>query len=89
MRAGPHRCPKRSVRSRGQVLYASPVHIIHGPIRGKRIDAASLGTAHIAISRNNDIGGQTWSAIYLDGLMDRITMELDGRCVLREGKLLP
>lgn len=62
-------------------------HIIPGGMRGTRRDAARLGTAHIGIGRNNDIGGKTWSAIHLDSLMDQVTIELDGHCVLKEGVL--
>jgi len=63
-------------------------HIIPGPLRGTRRDAGRIGTAHIAIGRNNSIGGATWSRVHTDGLMSRVTIELDGECVLREGVLL-
>jgi len=63
-------------------------HIVPLPIHGIRNDAARVGTAHIAMGRNDDIGGTTWSNIHLDSLMDRATVELDGDCVLRDGKLL-
>lgn len=63
-------------------------HIIPSPMRGIRRDAARIGTAHIAIGRNDDIGGTTWSRIHTDGLMSRVTIGLDGKCVLRDGELL-
>ena len=63
-------------------------HIIPSPMRGIRRDAARIGTAHIAIGRNDDIGGATWSRVHTDGLMSRVTIELDDKCLLRDGELL-
>ncbi|MFC2003102.1 aminopeptidase [Chloroflexota bacterium] len=63
-------------------------HTIPWVMHGTRRDAARIGTAHIAIGRNNDIGGETWSRIHYDGLMSQATVELDNQCVLREGALL-
>jgi len=63
-------------------------HIIPWGITGKRRDFARLGTVHIGIGRNNDIGGQTWSRIHQDALMSRITVELDNSLIFREGALL-
>jgi len=63
-------------------------HIIPWGITGKRRDFARLGTVHIGIGRNNDIGGKTWSRIHQDALMSRVTVELDNSCIFREGALL-
>ena len=63
-------------------------HIIPWAMQGTRRDAARIGTAHIGIGRNNDIGGTTWSHIHLDSLMGQATVELDGQHVLRDGTLL-
>jgi 2,5-dihydroxypyridine 5,6-dioxygenase len=63
-------------------------HMIPGEVRGRRIDAARVGTAHFGIGRNNDFGGSTWSAIHLDSLMSKATIELDGTCVIKDGVLL-
>lgn len=63
-------------------------HIIPLPMSGTRRDAARIGTAHIAIGRNDDIGGKTWSQIHIDSLMSQPTIELDSRVVLRNGALL-
>lgn len=63
-------------------------HIMPVAMHGSRRDAARLGTVHIAIGRNNDIGGKTWSRIHLDFLMSQPTIELDGQLVVREGKFL-
>lgn len=62
-------------------------HIIASPMQNFRNYAAGIGTAHIGIGRNNDIGGTTWSRIHQDALMEQVTVELDGHCVLREGGL--
>ncbi len=63
-------------------------HIIPWAMHGTRRDAARIGTAHIGIGRNNDIGGKTWSHIHTDSLMNQATVELDGHCVLKDGVLL-
>lgn len=62
-------------------------HIVPGEIRGRSPDFARLGTAHIAIGRNNDIGGKTWSCIHQDGLMSRPTVEVDKVCIMKDGAL--
>ncbi len=63
-------------------------HIIPWEMHGTRRDYARIGTAHIAIGRNNDIGGETLSQIHVDGLFSRATVQLDKEHVLREGNLL-
>ncbi|MEK7353776.1 MAG: aminopeptidase [Chloroflexota bacterium] len=63
-------------------------HIIPLPILGIRRDAARIGTAHIGIGRNDDIGGATWSRIHVDALIDGAAIELDNHCVLKDGALL-
>jgi len=63
-------------------------HTIPRIFRATRRDGAIAGTLHIAIGRNNDIGGTTWSQVHHDGLMDRPTVKLDGEVVLRDGVLL-
>lgn len=63
-------------------------HIVPFPIYGTRRDAARIGTAHVAFGRNNDIGGETWSDVHMDALMDKATVELDGHPVLNNGELL-
>jgi len=49
---------------------------------------AWAGTIHIALGRNNDMGGRTWSRIHADGLMDKPTVELDGEVVVNSGILV-
>jgi leucyl aminopeptidase (aminopeptidase T) len=63
-------------------------HIIPWAIHGTRRDAGRIGTVHIGFGRNDDIGGEAWSRIHQDGLIDRITLELDGKCVLTGDTLL-
>jgi leucyl aminopeptidase (aminopeptidase T) len=63
-------------------------HIVPLPFYGTRRDAARIGTTHFALGRNNDIGGETWSEVHWDALMDQAIVELDGRCVLRNGDLM-
>ncbi|MFC2003910.1 aminopeptidase, partial [Chloroflexota bacterium] len=63
-------------------------HTIPWEMHGTRRDAARIGTAHIAIGRSNDIGGETWSRIHYDCLMSQATVELDGEYLLMEGTLL-
>ncbi len=45
------------------------------------------GTLHIAIGRNNDIGGDTYSKIHSDLLVYRPTLWLDDFCLIENGKL--
>jgi len=63
-------------------------HTIPLPIYGIRRDAARIGTAHFALGRNNDIGGNTLSEIHWDMLMSQATVEFDGKVVLKAGKFL-
>jgi leucyl aminopeptidase (aminopeptidase T) len=51
-------------------------------------DKKMWGTAHIAIGDNHVIGGMVSSELHLDGLLLRPTVELDGKIILSEGKLL-
>jgi leucyl aminopeptidase (aminopeptidase T) len=62
-------------------------HIIPLPMLGTRRDAARLGTAHFALGRNDDFGGVTHSEVHWDILMDDVTVELDGKPVIKDGKL--
>jgi leucyl aminopeptidase (aminopeptidase T) len=63
-------------------------HTVPRVNRATRRDAAIAGNVHIAIGRNNDIGGKTWSKIHIDGLINRATVKLDGKYVVRDGVLL-
>jgi leucyl aminopeptidase (aminopeptidase T) len=50
-------------------------------------DYAMAGNVHIAVGRNNDIGGETWSQIHIDVLMTRATVKLDDVGVIENGEL--
>ena len=45
-----------------------------------------LGTIHIAVGRNDDIGGETFSQIHNDFLLTKTTVWLDGTCILENGE---
>jgi leucyl aminopeptidase (aminopeptidase T) len=63
-------------------------HTIPRQYRATRRDGAVSGNIHIAVGRNNDMGGQTWSGVHHDGIVDRPTVELDGAVVVRNGALV-
>lgn len=46
-----------------------------------------LGTIHIAVGRNNDIGGENYSKIHEDLMIYRPTLWLDDLCLIKDGKL--
>ncbi|MFH1030991.1 MAG: hypothetical protein V1767_00240 [Chloroflexota bacterium] len=45
------------------------------------------GTIHIAVGRNNDIGGDIYSQIHFDLIMSKPTVWLDDQCVVKDGVL--
>jgi leucyl aminopeptidase (aminopeptidase T) len=49
-------------------------------------DYGMLGNVHIAVGRNNDIGGETLSKVHTDVLMTRATVILDDVCIVEKGK---
>jgi leucyl aminopeptidase (aminopeptidase T) len=61
-------------------------HTVPKNLSGKLWDDALLGTVHLAVGRNNDIGGKTLSAIHNDLLMTQPSLELDGVRVLEKGR---
>ena len=63
-------------------------HTVPKDLTGKLWDDALLGTVHIAVGRNNDIGGKTLSTIHNDLLMTEPSLELDGRQVIDKGRFL-
>ncbi len=46
-----------------------------------------VGTCHIAMGRNNDIGGETFSQIHADLLIYKPSVWLDDVCLIKDGKL--
>jgi 2,5-dihydroxypyridine 5,6-dioxygenase len=63
-------------------------HILPRIMRGTRRDAGRIGTVHIGMARNSDIGGNTFSQIHFDNLISQATLELDGKVILKENHLL-
>jgi leucyl aminopeptidase (aminopeptidase T) len=51
-----------------------------------RHSRGGLGTVHIAVGRNNDIGGNTFSQIHYDLLIYYPTLLLDNLCLIKDGK---
>jgi len=51
-------------------------------------DKMMMGTAHLAVGKNINIGGQTYSNIHHDGVMDKVTIEIDGKQIMKDGKFL-
>jgi 2,5-dihydroxypyridine 5,6-dioxygenase len=60
-------------------------HLIPLPMQGRRRDAGRLGTAHIGFGRNRDIGGALSSQLHIDNLMSRVSLDLDGTSVIKDG----
>lgn len=60
-------------------------HTIPKILFGRGWDYAIMGTVHIAVGRNDDIGGQTWSRIHNDVLMTQPTVELDNVRIMENG----
>lgn len=46
------------------------------------------GTIHLAFGTNTGIGGENESSVHIDGLVRDPTVELDGRAVMRDGRLV-
>ncbi|MFH1087745.1 MAG: hypothetical protein V1737_04080 [Chloroflexota bacterium] len=63
-------------------------HTIPRKYLTSRRGGGMLGYIHIALGRNNDIGGQTWSRIHADGMIDCPTVKLDDEFVMKDGKLV-
>lgn len=54
----------------------------------QREDKTILGSVHVGLGRNDDVGGKIRSRLHLDGVLLRPTLEVDGRTLLRDGNLL-
>ena len=63
-------------------------HTMPADLKGVIWDYGTAGTIHVAVGRNNDIGGATFSLFHRDLLLTRATVFLDDLCVLRDGQLL-
>lgn len=51
-------------------------------------DEKVMGTIHIALGNNKSMGGTVDVPIHLDGILKNPSLELDGRKVMSEGKLI-
>lgn len=63
-------------------------HFLPREMRGTSIDFARYGTAHLALGRNNDIGGNTLSKIHQDVLINKPTIYIDNKCIMEDGELV-
>ncbi|MBC7219623.1 MAG: aminopeptidase [Hadesarchaea archaeon] len=51
-------------------------------------DEKVLGTCHIALGDNSTFGGRVKAGIHIDGIFRKPTVKLDGKLLMKEGKLL-
>ncbi|MDH5364125.1 MAG: aminopeptidase [Dehalococcoidia bacterium] len=51
-------------------------------------DEKVMGTVHVAIGDNSTIGGKVKAPLHLDGIMKNPTLVIDGKTVIKDGKLL-
>jgi leucyl aminopeptidase (aminopeptidase T) len=47
----------------------------------------AIGSIHIAIGKNNHIGGRNESSLYWDMVMPRPTIKADGKLVMEKGHM--
>ncbi|MFQ5912315.1 MAG: aminopeptidase [Nitrospinota bacterium] len=62
--------------------------VSRGNITGAVDDKKLLGTAHVAVGDNHSIGGIVVSNIHLDAVTIDASLELDGKAVIQDGKLV-
>jgi leucyl aminopeptidase (aminopeptidase T) len=55
---------------------------------GTRRDNAILGSVHLGLGRNIDLGGSLFSQVHADFLAMNVKVELDGRAVIKDGRFL-
>ena len=51
-------------------------------------DEKALGTIHVAIGRNDFIGGKNMSTTHIDGVVGQPTVEIDGKTLIENGEFL-
>lgn len=51
-------------------------------------DEKAIGTVHMAIGDNRSMGGRVGIPLHLDAILLKPTLALDGRVIMRDGKLL-
>lgn len=55
---------------------------------GCNYDEGAFGTAHIGIGTSTLMGGKVRASIHFDAIMNKPTMELDGKLLLKDGQLM-
>lgn len=63
-------------------------HTVARRLSGTRYDCAILGYVHVGLGKNTLLGGTTVSKVHIDGIVTDPTIELDGKIIVREGKVL-
>jgi len=58
------------------------------PVGWSVYDEKALGTAHIAIGNNIHLGGANKASIHLDFILDKPTIEVDGKTIVRKGIII-
>ncbi|MEM2874757.1 MAG: aminopeptidase [Candidatus Hadarchaeales archaeon] len=51
-------------------------------------DEKVLGTCHVALGDNSSFGGRVRAGIHIDGIIRSPTVKVDGKTVIREGRIL-
>jgi leucyl aminopeptidase (aminopeptidase T) len=62
----------------------------HKEILGSPSEKGMLGTVHFALGDNAHCypGGQSWCSVHLDGNVRNVSIEVDGKMIMKEGKLI-
>ncbi len=62
----------------------------HKEILGSPSEKGMLGTVHFALGDNAHCypGGQSWCSVHLDGNIRDVTVEVDGKLIIKDGELL-
>jgi leucyl aminopeptidase (aminopeptidase T) len=58
------------------------------PVGWNIYDEKALGTTHIAIGNNVHLGGVNKASIHVDFVLDKPTIEADGKAILRRGRFV-
>lgn len=51
-------------------------------------DEKAIGTAHFAFGANRGLGGANAATVHIDGVMLRVSVEVDGEALLKDGRLI-
>ncbi len=63
-------------------------HTVPAVASGMNIDHGREGRIHMAFGRNDDFGGTTFSEVHVDGLFGGTSVELDGRLIIDNEKVV-